>query len=128
MTAILLLITGTGFSMNIHYCGGNLQDISFFNEGSECEMMVSMKKKACPMHEAVSTDCCEDQDVVLEADSPDAFIATSPDLKFSWVAIPAPSFVYDTERLAEVSYSIYSTYRPPPITKDIPVLVQSFLL
>ncbi len=127
--AFLFLMTATGFSMNIHYCGGELKDIAFFSDEVECSMMAEMKMaKSCPMHDMVATDCCEDQDVQVAADSPESYVTQSISLQPDWEPAPTQEVLTFSGRTSPELLRSYTTYRPPPIDRDIFVLVQSFLL
>ena len=127
--AFLMCITTTGFSMNIHFCGGELQDVAFFSGDTECSMMMEMKQApACPMHAQVTKHCCQDKDLQIEADAPETFFGKSAELHPVWnLAAPEmnPAVPSSAEKALLASFT---TYRPPPLQRDIPVLVQSFLL
>lgn len=126
---ILVLISTTGFTMNIHFCGGELQGIAINSGEVDCNMMAEARKAApCPMHAVQSTDCCEDQDVTLEPDSPETFLAKFQMAEIEWQAAPTQTWVIPVVIRSDAFLISWTTYRPPPIDRDIPVLVQSFLL
>lgn len=129
MLAFLLMITGTGFSVNIHYCGGEMQDIAFLDDEVVCDMMAAAQKaKPCPMHTVAASDCCENQDIVVNAEDPETYLSSNVNISQDWTAVLTPSFTYSVDIPDLSKQFVFNTYRPPPIDRDIPVLVQSFLL
>jgi hypothetical protein len=123
------MITGTGFSMNIHYCGGEMQDIAFWSNEVTCEMMAAAKKaNPCPMHAVVASDCCENKDIEVKAEDPESYLTSTIHISLDWTAVTTSSITYSVDLPHLSEKFVYNTYRPPPIERDIPVLVQSFLI
>lgn len=126
--AFLLLITGTGFSMTVHYCAGEIRDVSFTGENIECEMMANMQKNACPMHTQATSSCCEDQDLTLEGDSHESYLVKTFNPGADLVAIPTPPVMLPVIPATQDNHTFSFTYRPPPPDSEIFLLVQSFRL
>jgi hypothetical protein len=130
---LLLLVSSTGMAVGMHICGGELRDITFFGAKADCPMDRPQKKApAChaPRQNADDDACCEDHQVVIERlDASDEHKAVTlnklQDLKFI-AAVKAVILQFFT---AEVELKpSYALYESPPIARDIPVLVQSFLI
>lgn len=76
LLACLMFISSTGFSMYKHYCGGNLKEISLFEEAESCHEteLVKQQKESCPFHKhdnkelEAEDNCCTDEykRIVLE--------------------------------------------------------------
>ncbi len=127
--AFLVCMTTTGFTMNIHFCGGKFQDVAFFSEETECTMMKEAKQKAsCPMHAELTQPCCEDQDLSIDSSSHETFLIKTLQLQHELTAVPGPVESFQVPVLTAEFRLSYTTYRPPPIDRDIPVFIQSFLL
>lgn len=54
---VLVLFASTSFMVGIHFCGGNVQDISFFSPADKC----MNEKQIPPCHKHLSKSCCEDE-------------------------------------------------------------------
>lgn len=45
--SFVYLVLSTGFTINAHYCGGNLQSVSFFQVAKDCNKCGTKKMKGC---------------------------------------------------------------------------------
>ncbi len=127
--ACLVLLSTTGFSMNLHFCGGQMQDVSFFGDEVECSMMQKVQDKpSCPMHAMKAMDCCKDQDLNIDSKSPETLFVKNLELHNSLSLAVLP---VEQEMLSPVltrSIIPLLPYRPPPADREIIILVQSFLI
>ena len=137
--ALLILTTSMGFAVDMHYCRGQLKSISFFGKAKSCHEISKTTKKACPFHQQddfeqddkgiKKKDCCENKTKYFQADQDftskifDLSINNQPS-QFASTSIAVLPFV-STSQFAKPSYTYY---KPPLITKDIPIFIQSFLL
>jgi hypothetical protein len=128
--AILMLFTATGFSVYAHSCAGELQDFAVFEQPDACPM----KAQPVPSCHAVAQEadagpCCENHSYVLERHDETVELSAvkvlKPELKL--VAL-AYTFVLPLLQEATADNLVPDLYQQPPIARDIPVLVQSFLL
>ncbi|MCG3165034.1 MAG: hypothetical protein POELPBGB_00794 [Bacteroidia bacterium] len=55
----LYLIPSIGFSVTVHYCGGKIASVSFFNEKGKCGCGNKKMKK----------DCCKDETTIYQLDN-----------------------------------------------------------
>jgi len=135
--AFLIFFTSVGFSIDMHFCGTDLKSISFTGKAKNCfELAASSTcvkhKKIAPMEgacEKSKKDCCHNKTLHFQADlTPDipasTFLITNQlqDFIVTFVAI------FINKKSWEYSLPTFVHYKPPLITKDIPILVQSFLL
>ena len=134
MLTLLVLVSSTGVAVGMHLCGGKLQDITFFGNEADCPMEEKQKLPAC--HKAPHTSnsdedtCCDDETIVLatgdQAANPKAVIKPSTqDLTFAATLFVVLGQLFFSEPATEPGYLAYAS---PPIVRDIPVFVQSFLL
>ena len=130
--AFLMFFTSVGFSINVHYCKGELKSFSLIGEAESCH--AAMKK--CPHHanmqvnEDKASDCCSNKNVQVEDLDVDFNVAPAPeftDLEINFIT----AFVYtfnDNKPLLKVSKTpSFKIYDPLP-TRDIYVLLESFLI
>lgn len=130
----VVLVSSTGISVGMHLCGGELEDLSFFGAKADCPMEQQQQKlPSChnePAPDNAASACCDDHTLLLEqadaaADSSAQLLTKSLDLKFvaAFKVVILQLFAPEAEQA-----SAYALYKSPPIARDIPVLVQSFLL
>ena len=131
---LLVLVSSTGISVAMHLCNGELQDLSFLGTAADCPMEQQKEKlPAChnlPASDDADSDCCDDHTLVFEyedatIDINAQFLAKTLDIKFvaAFQAIILQFFASET-----APKPTYALYKSPPLARDIPVLVQSFLL
>jgi hypothetical protein len=130
---LLVLVSSTGISVGMHLCGGELEDLAFFGAKADCPME-QQKETLPPCHQVPGAgdlaDCCDDHILVFEHSEASAatkaqLLAKTLDLKFvaAFKVVILQLFAPETERA-----STYALYTDPPLARDIPVLVQAFLL
>lgn len=142
MMAFLMFFTSAGFTMDMHYCGGELKSVSFFGKAKTCHDMAGENEtpmKDCPHHKKMMAekkgcsedkDCCSNKTVQLQSDQ-DQKVQTndfvvSKQLKQFVIAYVAVFFADDFDLQREAT--TFAHYKPPLIQRDIPVLNQTFLL
>jgi hypothetical protein len=129
LLSMLFLISGTGFSYSAHFCGDELKSWALFGETSGCDMPVLTEKK-CPVHEemilVVPNNCCDNDKISVDRVEHEASLITTE---------THADFVIPEKFGASIPFPItakacFSSHleRPPPINRDIFILVQSFLL
>lgn len=137
--ACLLLLSTTGFSMNVHYCQDQLKGISLIGKAKSCHETQEASpchkvKKACHhksdnLTQAEKDNCCHNESIVIEKSEVDA---TSPqlgveqDIQLSFVAAFVAVYVLDYHVASD--YQQYQQYKPPLPDRDRQVLYQSFLI
>ena len=129
MLALLVLVSSSSFMVNMHFCGGHVQSVSLIEEAAPCPMEVQLP----PCHKKMATKksgCCEDKHVAFEGKD---FNAQVQD--FSMFSLQAINWVATLPMIMEViqfnealTFSNHTPYKPPIVERDIPVLVQSFLI
>jgi hypothetical protein len=129
--AFLMFFTSVGFSVDVHYCKGELKSFSLLGEADSCHAA----KKICPQHsnmlmeEDSASDCCSNETVQVEDLDTDFNLAQNAeftDLEIEFVAAFHCAF-------NNISYqknsktSCFEIYDPLP-TRDIYVLLERFLI
>ena len=134
--SLLVLMSSVGFSVGLHMCAGTLQNMAFFHKAEACPM--EQKQEDIPCHkqdpsattESSDGSCCEDSLVVMDdvenaVTSKVTVSLESPDLYM--IAVIQTAFLFLLPQTDTPQVSTYS-YLPPTLVRDIPVLVQSFLI
>lgn len=138
--AFLVFTTSAGFSIDMHFCQHQLKSISFFGKAKTChEKSQAAPMKNCPHHSKVVTekegctedkDCCNNKTLHFQSDQ-DQQVQTSDFLinkQFQKFAIAYVAVFFVNDSSIESDASTYAQYKPPLISRDIPVLFESFLL
>lgn len=136
--ALLMFISSTGLSMDVHYCQDQLKGISLLGKAKSChEAQASQschkKNKSCH-HSAEATqtekdNCCHNESLVvdkIDLGVSNTQITTFQDIQFDFVA--AFVAVYVLNYSVEVDFQSYQHYKPPLPDRDIQVLFQRFLI
>ncbi|AKD03956.1 hypothetical protein POKO110462_18025 [Pontibacter korlensis] len=129
---LLVLVSSTGMAVGMHICGGELRDVTFFGAEAECPME-KPKEEIPPCHapdQEADENCCQDHQVKVErldvaAKDKPVSLNKLQDIKF----IAAVKVLVLQWFAPEVELKpAYALYESPPLARDIPVLVQSFLI
>lgn len=112
--AFLLLVSNTGFAIDVHYCGGEIASVSLNTSAA-----ASPEKKCCGEKEKKSS-CCKDKVVHVEKRSDDAT------LKFFFFQFAFPAVIQDYNPIVFLSIpnfksdqviSYYADANAPPLFK-----------
>lgn len=141
--AFLMFATTLSFSIDMHYCKGELESIALFGIAESCKVQQeaeqASKDHSTHQHKHEhkedcsneKKDCCENHTLHVEADIDDQvqsqdFIQNAQLQQFVAVYVSI-FFVNNTYTFEEETPSL-AFYKPPLISRDIPILVESFLL
>ena len=133
---LLVLVSSTGMAVGLHICGGALRDITLFGAAADCPMEQEQQQKTPPCHATGDHDatddeaCCLDHEVVVErsdATSGHDTITLSKNIDIKFIAAVQAVILKLFAPEADIKPT-FALYESPPIARDIPVLVQSFLL
>ena len=120
LMAMVVLLTTTGFSLHKHHCTITKKTITSVAHVKNC--CGTNDEKDCP------NGCCQDETEYIKLNSE--------------IPLPATIHEFTTGQFALIQYCVlnglfdqknklitkYLNYRPPLLVRDIPVLVQSFLI
>nr|WP_244462146.1 hypothetical protein [Wocania ichthyoenteri] len=121
MLAFLVLFSTVSFTIEKHFCGDVLVDVSMFTEAEKCEMeaLEIQQKKTC----------CKDELQVVQGQDELKF-SSFDDLEFEQQQFLA-SFAYSYTNLfktLEKEIIPHKDYSPPNLVTDIQVLNDTFLI
>jgi len=133
----LMLTASTGFTIDMHYCGGKMQSFSLFGEADSCYAMdvksfcaksddESEGQRYCTL---TKKKCCEDRMLYVQP-------VENLNVAVNTVAIDLNeqvSLIVDTYdwsvSLPDFGSSLNNChYRPPVLLRTTPVILQSFLI
>ena len=121
LLALLVLFSTVSFTVEKHYCGDVLVDISVFSEVEKCgmEAMEILQKKTC----------CKDEVNVVEGQD-ELKVSSFEDLDFEeqlFITVFTFAYINGFESLPKQTIS-HKDYSPPNLVYDIQVLDQVFII
>lgn len=118
--AFFYLIVASGISLNIHYCGGKIKNLSFLFSHSEkdCCGSSKMKTKDCCKEKAAFIKVKENQESSRILKTPTTFY------KLLCTILPQLTF-YCTDKATE---KVAQNYHAPPVFYDSPLYLQHRVL
>ncbi|HMP13594.1 MAG TPA: hypothetical protein PKD70_06925 [Saprospiraceae bacterium] len=124
--ALLTLVTSLTFSVNMHYCQGEVQSFALFAKAKSCQHLTV----ACPIHGTmqVEKDCCSDEIKIIEGQDHEAAFANTIIVEVAPIYFVVPTFLFDDSFLFISDTPSFLHFKPPaPSGRHLRVLVQSFL-
>lgn len=128
LMAIVVLFSTMSFTVDMHYCGDSLVDLSIFSEAESCGMEKAQPAKSCENPVMTENDCCSDQQFLKEANQD---LKTSFDkLTFEQQTFVATFFYTYINRFEGLDENIvpFKDYSPPFVKRDIQTLYETYLI
>jgi len=118
---MFILLTTAGFSLHKHHCTITKETTTSVSHVKNC--CGTEDEKECPK------GCCHDETEIIQLDTELSLPATTHEFAPELFVAIIHYFVFNSSLGHEdKSSSKYLNYKPPLILKDIPVLIQSFLI
>jgi len=132
LLAFLVGITAVGFSIDLHFCKGDMKSLAIWGKAKSCHQSTAQQ---CPNHATAVMDADEENNC---CNNESLFIQSNDDQQISQDQVISEQDAQDYELpLATADYTLYiqvyndadfQHYKPPLISKDLPVLFASFLI
>ena len=125
--AFVVMFTTMSFTMDMHYCGASLVDLSFYSSADSCGMEKEQPVQDCET-KITSKSCCTEHQLVKEANQ---------DLKISFDKLTfeqhtfVATFLYSYINLFEgfdENIQSFKDYSPPFLKRDVQVLYELYLI
>lgn len=141
MMAMLVFVSSTGLSIDLHYCQGQIKSFSLIGEAESCHQQtkkVCCKKEHKICHAAQSNqddlgkcekNCCSNKTIKVESND-EAKKLQSTELsqkQVKFLTAFVQVFLLEKIDLSKIIVP-HLNYIPPLLNKNIPILIQSFLL
>ncbi len=125
--AALVLVASSSFTVNMHLCGGSVQSVSLIEKAEPCAMeKLALQCKA--KTNIKKSPCCEDEELTFEGNDFNATQIAKAEIQNNfWIAIAFTPLQFSSP-LNSSQHSSFSIYKPPLLQRNIPVLIQSFLI
>ena len=130
MIAALILVSTTGFTINLHYCHDQLIDLALFSPAQRC--CDTAKKDPCDADNTISKKShCEDESIVLE--TTENFVSSSYVFSFenmhSIDLLLTASIIFNDQGAHDHVVKKPPWHKePPPYQEVVLSQIQSFLI
>ena len=127
--AALMFFTSVGFVVDMHYCSGELRSISFDGKAKTCHEGVG-NDEAPVKDSSEDRGCCSNKSMHIQFDQDQKLQITDIEVgrEFKQFVIAYVAVFFLNHLNIECNAASYTQYKSPLILRDIPVLIQSFLL
>jgi hypothetical protein len=123
--ALIVLCSTVSFTVEKHYCGTKLVDVSVFSEADKCKM----EAFEIESEKTTKKPCCKDEVDMLQGQD-ELIVKTFSDLDIDQQVFLS-SFTYSYLNLFESLPQLvvpHKNYSPPNLVADIQVLDQVFII
>ena len=128
--SLLVLLSSTGLSVDMHFCKGKLRSLNLIGDAKSCvEKARGCKKhdnkvvrKHCPI------GCCSDKTVEVDAEDQVFHQETQTALDEQGAIVVATSIYTEKTAILNEYCPSPEVYKPPKIIRNIYDIIQSFLL
>ncbi len=125
--SFVILITSMGFTVSLHICGG--KKVKTILSVGAADVSCGMEKNAnnCATKKQMKPNCCQDEIQLIQNDEDYTQQITDFDFSTDFLLAFVTSYVelFESET-NEIDF--FADHSPPPLIKDIPVLLQTFLI
>lgn len=123
----IFLITSMGFTVSSHICGGKRVKTEFGLTTSDVSCGMENDESNCLDGEQMKSNCCQNQFHTIQMNEDYTQQLTKVNFSQNF-AIVFVAVLYNLLPNTTVQTIFYKDYSPPPLIRDIPVMVQSFLI
>ncbi|MFT5168902.1 MAG: hypothetical protein ACI8P3_004147 [Saprospiraceae bacterium] len=137
----LVFLTSTGFTIDVHYCQDKIKRISFIGKAKTCQEVAACHKagekkavKSCHNQNISCGEklshkgCCENNSTFVKYNGDLPAVTTDAYQVTELQTIPA--IFFSSLQLSSISNTqapTFLNYWPPPLERDIPVLLHRYL-
>lgn len=125
---VFMLISSISHAVNVHLCGGEINNVAIFSQAQKCTMYDSDCDEARNVDRINQKGCCEDATIVIDSDKYLSKIRGSKIFDSHQIFVQPASIIQTNLSYADLLHTQYSSYKPPIISRDITILLQSFLI
>jgi hypothetical protein len=125
LLSLIVVLSSMSFTIDKHYCGDTLVDVSYFGEADSC---CDMQKNSKKPEEEKKKNCCNNETEFIASttfDKEKVWVLTPKDVQF--VVFYLYSYINLYQEVA-IDKEFYKDFSPPDLVQDIQVLHETFLI
>ena len=125
--SLVILFSTMGFTVSTHMCGGKRVKSKLMIGNADVSCGMEKKETPCSKQTTMKSNCCQNeyQTFSIEDDYTQQLVKT--DLNFDFVISFISTWVNLFDSLTTQN-DIFRDHSPPPLIRNIPILIQSFLI
>lgn len=127
MLALLVLVSSSSFTVNMHACGGKVQSVSVIKKAQACAMELAAAP-TCHQEIVKKKTCCKEDQLTFEGKIFKTHESTSLQLQQAFWVVELPLITTISVSPNAVEEFQFLSYSPPLIDRDISIQVKSFLI
>ena len=125
--SLVILVTSMGFTVSSHICGGKEVKTEYAMTITDVSCGMEQEENNCASGMQLKSNCCQDQFRLIQMDEDYTQELTPIDFSIDFSIIIITTLL-DLVPSTSLQTTFYKDYSPPPLIRDIPVMVQSFLI
>ncbi len=123
--ALLVLFSTMSFTVDMHFCGGNLVDKAIFSEVKKCGMEM---QSITAEYTVKKPSCCEDISITVEGQEELKVSLDKHELQtLQFALLFSYSYISLFEPLSE-KHLPFDHYSPPKLVSDLCILNETYLI
>ncbi|PCJ23027.1 MAG: hypothetical protein COA97_12545 [Flavobacteriales bacterium] len=116
-----------GFTVSSHICGGKKVKTVFSMSNADVSCGMEEVEIKCDTETQIKSNCCKDEFRLMQIDADYTQQLTRIDFSNDFL-IAFAGVYFDLFKNTTTDKDFFNNHSPPPLIKDIPVLIQSFLI
>tara|TARA_B100000965_G_scaffold371917_1_gene361231 strand:- start:473 stop:886 length:414 start_codon:yes stop_codon:yes gene_type:complete len=98
LLTLIFLTSKIGLALNVHYCGGHIEEIALAWNAEGCEMSVQKVQDTHQDYKLTKNHCCKDQTILIQNNEPQKM--ADYELHFAFFGIsPNKPFQFDDSKM-----------------------------
>jgi hypothetical protein len=125
LLSLIVVLSSMSFTIDKHYCGETLVDISYFGKADSC---CDMKKSSEKPQKKKKKNCCSNETEFITSttfDKEKVWVLAPKDVQFLVFHLYSYINLYQE---VDVEKEFYKDFSPPDLGQDIQILHETFLI
>lgn len=124
--SLIFLITSSGFVISSHLCGGKKVKTEFGLTINKVSCGMDKERNNCVKGTQMQSSCCQNQFrlVQIDEDYTQQYNKVEFNKEYAVALFTVITHLFPEKSIQQAFYSDYS----PPLVRNIPILIQSFLI
>ncbi len=125
--SLVFLMTSMGFTVSSHICGGKRVKTVVSMSVADVSCGMEKTRNNCASGEQMRSNCCQDEFLLMQLEENYTQQLTEVDFSNDFLVAFVVAY-FDLIENTIAKKDLFHDLSPPPLIRDIPVFVQSFLI